>query len=164
MNTHSTASAIACRYNNVNINQSTSLFYHLLSKSLSGGAPNREIIRRATVKGIGDLAVHAEKYNIDITSLDTVKLIIFTSFYLLPELSEKFNITQQDVYKAIIGFILFSYEVNSIKQHPDADNTARILTQFYHPEQESDKNKMAVYTYFKGMQESLVAFHKNKIS
>ena len=152
-------------YNDENLDEASDLFFQALNNTLKSGTPSREIIRRAVVKGLDELVEHAPKYGINISKLDTVKLISFSSFHLLPELSERFNISQEDIYFSIIALILFSYKVQNIKYHPDGKNTARILTQFYHPEEgvKSDNNKMAVYSYFKGMQESFVSTYRSSI-
>ncbi|SMM97748.1 hypothetical protein SPONL_1207 [uncultured Candidatus Thioglobus sp.] len=76
---------------------------------------------------------------------------------MLAELSEKFNLTQDEIYASIINMIFCSYGIKSVDCHPDIKNTSRILSEFYHPEKESERNKYAVYSYFKGLQESFLA-------
>ena len=147
-----------CYYNEKNINEVINLFFQYIRETNNSYSfPSRELIGRAIPRGMADLLEYAESHKIDIRELDSIKLITFTSFHLLPELSEKFTLTQNVIYTSIINMIFCSYGIKSVKYHPDIKNTARILSEFYHPEEDSKKNKYAVYSYFKGLQESFLA-------
>jgi len=151
-------------YNEENIKEVIDLFFQYLKKTNSSGSfPTRELIGRAIPRGMDDLLEYAESHRIDISKLDSIKLISFTSFHLLSELSEKFTITQNEIYTSIINMILCAYGIKSVKYHPDVQNTSRILSEFYHPEETSLKNKYAVYSYFKGLQESFLTLNNQAL-
>ncbi len=151
-----------CSYSVENIDEVINLFFQYISKTNPDSFPNRELIGRAIPRGMEDLLSYAESHHIDIKKLDSIKLVAFTSFHLLPELSERFTITQNDIYTSIINMILCTYGVKSVKYHPDIKNTSRILCEFYHPCEKSLNNKYAVYSYLKGFQESFLTLNKQQ--
>ncbi len=116
--------------------------------------PNRNTILSAALDGLKEMFSYAEKYNVDISSMDTIKLMIFTATQLNKKITVlRFNNFRMDdyiVYHACIDFLATTYKQHiDLKKLPDAKNTSRILASL-----SQNNNSLAAYTYIKGVHES----------
>ncbi len=119
-----------------------------------GSFPNRHILMEAVLAGLKNIFAYQERFNVDISNRDSIKIFAFA----IPQLNKSlkmlrlngFEMSDETAYIACMDFIATTYKgVISFDSHPDMKNTCRILSELADSE-----NELAGYAYLKGVQET----------
>ncbi len=116
--------------------------------------PNKRILMDAVIDGLKNILAYQKDYTLDISKRDSVKIFAFA----IPELNKRlkqlrlhsFEMSDATAYMACMDFIANTYhKYINLNYYPDSKNTCRILGELT-----ESGNKLAGYTYLKGVQET----------
>ncbi|MBA5248955.1 MAG: hypothetical protein FE834_05400 [Gammaproteobacteria bacterium] len=110
----------------------------------------------AVTEGLRNIFAYQDNYKLNISKRDSIKIFAFA----IPELNKRiktlrlkgFDMSDATSYMACMDFIATTYkDYVNFSSHADMRNTCRILGELT-----DSGNKLAGYTYLKGVQETCV--------
>lgn len=130
--------------------------------------PSRQVLLDCVNCALREILEYAKKYGILISERDSVKIFAFTILCLIRDRdrcyfvgndNKQFNLDDQALFYACIKFMADAYGVSLTSSLPDIKNTLRILS-----EMAVSDDRLATYTYLKGLQECCLACKKKRVS
>lgn len=119
-----------------------------------GSYPNKQILMDAVLSGLKNIFAYQDNYKLNISNRDSIKIFAFA----IPELNksikrlrlDNFDMSDATSYMACMDFIAGTYKkFINLNNYADSKNTCRILGELT-----DSGNKLAGYTYLKGVQET----------
>jgi hypothetical protein len=135
------------------------MFFHIRTEAKLGqygSFPNFSLVARSVILGIGDIRNFSQTYAVNVTKRDAVKLFAFAIPHLIKEIDSirhnGFDLENQVLYKACLGFMNTVYVNSDLANLPDVRNTCRILAAMA-----ENGHGLAAYAYLKGVHEACLA-------